>query len=167
MFFPLTNEHKAHIFATGFFIFLLISPKNQRIIKEIHKNWAKTGKTHIPFWTLVTAFLKKPTTESLEFEDWRDLANCCGGGCTGGGGGTTIFLGESKTGCWKGFGEGVDGGVMNTVYGPILPIIGGGVESLLIAIEEWREEEQEWREREWRVRSKEREREWVKLKSKE
>ena len=84
-------------------------------------------KAHIPFCTLVTAFLKNPVIESME--DWIDLSNCYGGG-----GGTTIFFGESKTGCSTA-GLGVDGGVMNTVYGPIFPIIGGGVESLLIDIE--------------------------------
>ena len=66
---------------------------------------------------------------------------------------------EKALGSW----DEVHGGFMNTIYGSILPIIGGGVESLLIAIDDWREEE--WSEREWKVEETERERE--KLKSKE
>ena len=50
---------------------------------------------------------------------------------------------------------------MNTVYDPILPIIGGGDESLLIAIDDRREVE--WSEREWKPEERERE----KLESKE
>jgi len=67
------------------------------------------------------------------------LSICWGGGWTGGG--ETTFLGESKTGnvdslaAAVDLGVGVEGGVMKTVYGPILPIMGGGVEgSLLIGI---------------------------------
>ena len=66
---------------------------------------------------------------------------------------------EKALGSW----DEVHGVFMNTIYGSILPIIGGGVESLLIAIDDWREEE--WSEREWKAKETERERE--KLKSKE
>jgi len=39
---------------------------------------------------------------------------------------------EKALGSW----DEVHGGFMNTIYGSILPIIGGGVESLLIAIDD-------------------------------
>jgi hypothetical protein len=115
---------------------------------------------------LVTAFLKKSKKDPLDDTVSVDLLNCCGGGCTGGG--ETIFLGESETGRWEGFG--VEGGVMNTVYGPIFPIIGGGEESRLIAIEGRRQKLRErreraksqageWEEKEQRPKSKDTERE--------
>ena len=47
------------------------------------------------------------------------------------------MVAEKAFGSW---GE-VDGGFMYTMYGMILPIIVGGVESLLIAIDDRREEE--------------------------
>ena len=47
------------------------------------------------------------------------------------------MVAEKAFGSW---GE-VDGGFMNTMYGMILPIIVGGIESLLIAIDDRREEE--------------------------
>lgn len=70
-------------------------------------------------------------------------------------------MAKSKNGCWESFWDEVDGGFMNTVYDPILPIIGGGDESLLIAIDDRREEEGS--EREWKPEERERE----KLESKE
>ena len=49
---------------------------------------------------------------------------------------------EKAFGSW----DEVDGGFMNTMYGLILPIIVGGIESLLIAIDDRREEEGSERE---------------------
>lgn len=84
-----------------------------------------------PFCTFTTASLKNPNTEVPDAAGCS-FSNRCGGGCTGGGVETATFFGELGIGFSEGLG--VAGGVMNTVYRPAFPIIGGGVDSLLIGI---------------------------------
>lgn len=115
------------------------------------EHWKGGGKKKVPFWTLATAFQKTPKNE---WDFVEGLSYCIGGDQTGhdfstGAGGT--WTAGVWTGCgWTGSGDsfestgffgdsaepelGVAGGVMKTVYGPILPILGGGVDSVLMGI---------------------------------